>query len=415
MSDRPLPDLDALESGYAALKAKRLDLDLTRGKPSPEQLDLSNAMLELPGVEHYRDQAGTDCRNYGGLDGLPEMKQVFADILGVEAANVIVGGASSLTLMHDALVRACLFGVPGGEGPWSARPERKFLCPVPGYDRHFAITEHLGFELISVPMGDDGPDMDAVVAAAADPQVLGIWCVPKYSNPTGACYSDAVVERLASMQTGAADFRIMWDNAYAEHHLTDQAIEVADILGLCTAHGHPERVLEFASTSKMTFPGAGVSALAASPANITDARHHIGCQSIGPDKLNQLRHCRFLPDIEALRAHMREQARLIRPRFERVDEVLEDTLGPYGIATWTRPQGGYFISLDIRPGLAAEVVALARDAGVALTAAGAPFPYGRDPDDRNIRIAPTFASLEDVEMATRVLASCVLLASARAG
>ena len=402
-------EFEALRKQYKDVQSRKLRLDLTRGKPSSEQLDLSNRLLSTPG-DQYRTTSGVDTRNYGGIDGLPEMKALFGEMLGSEPGNIIVGGNSSLTMMFDYLARACLFGVPGSNGPWMAEPARKFLCVVPGYDRHFGITEHLGFELLSVDMTDSGPDMDQVEAlVSTDPTIKGIWCVPKYSNPTGTIYSDAVVQRLGSMQA-AGDFRIIWDNAYAEHHIDGNYAPVGNILDACTAAGNGDRVVMFGSTSKMTHPGAGVAALAASEANVADIRRHIGVQSIGPDKVNQLRHLQLLPDIQAVRRHMADHARLVRPKFDIVNEVLESQLGSIEGVTWTRPRGGYFVSLDIPDGLAARVIALAKEAGVALTQAGAPFPYGKDPRDRNIRIAPTFPTVDDVRQAMEVLCLCVLLA-----
>lgn len=404
------PRHDEYLSAYNDFKARNLDLDITRGKPSASQLDLSNDLLTLPGGDFRAD--GLDTRNYGGIDGLPAMKALFGEILEVPAGNVIIGGNSSLNMMFDTLARGCLFGVPGGDGPWSAVPGRKFLCPVPGYDRHFRVTQHLGFELIAVAMSDAGPDMDQVEAlVAADHDIKGIWCVPRYSNPTGCCYDDDVVGRLAAMPA-APDFRILWDNAYAEHHLGAEAPQpLANIFTLCAQAGNPDRVIEFASTSKISHPGSGVAAMAASDANVADIRRHLGVQTIGPDKVNQVRHLQLFGDIAGLRAHMQRHADLVRPRFERVDAILTRELGELGVAHWTRPGGGYFISLDVPDGTAARVIALAADAGVKLTEAGAPFPYGRDPDDRNIRIAPTFPDLEEVGQATEVLAACVRLAA----
>ncbi len=405
-------DLNEAQNHYQAICDRGLNLDLTRGKPSASQLDLSNALLGLPG-EQFVDDSGLDCRNYGGLDGLDSMKQLFADILGVAANNVTVGGNSSLTMMFEYLSWACLFGVPGGNGPWISEPGRKFLCVVPGYDRHFGITEHLGFELVSVDMGEGGPDMDRVEKLVAmDRSIKGIWCVPKYSNPTGTCYNDQTLQRLAGMQTAAPDFRIIWDNAYAEHHLTDNPPQLGNILEACEAAGHTNRVAEFSSTSKMTFPGAGIAAMASSEENTADYRSHLGVQSIGPDKINQLRHLRLIPDIGVLREHMKKHRAIVKPRFDMVNEVLDHELGDAGVARWTRPDGGYFISLDTAPGLAKRVIELAAQAGVALTSAGAPFPYGNDPDDCNIRIAPTFASLNDVRSATEALSACIILATA---
>ncbi len=394
---------------FDAFCRRGLDLDMTRGKPSPQQLDLSAPMLELPGRADFRSDDGVDCRNYGGLDGIGETRALFAAILDVPAANVVVGGNSSLTLMHDALVRALLFGVPGGPGAWRECPQLKFLCPSPGYDRHFALTEHLGFELVAVDMGAAGPELAQVRGLVReDPAVKGMWCVPRYSNPTGISYSAAVVQELASMPTAAPDFRLFWDNAYAEHHLGPAPAPLENVFAACHGAGNPERVLMFASTSKMTFAGAGVAAVAGSDANIADLKRHLAFQSIGPDKVNQLRHARMFPDPAALRAHMQRHAELVRPKFEIVQEVLERELGDSGAAVWTLPEGGYFISLDTQDGCAREVVALAQRAGVRLTAAGATFPYGRDPRDRNIRIAPTFPPLEDIRLAMEVLAVCIL-------
>lgn len=405
---------DALER-YQQICRKNLSLDLTRGKPSAQQLDLSNALLSLP-EDQFTDANGTDTRNYGGLDGLPTVKKLFADILEIESENVIVGGNSSLTLMYDYLCRACLFGVPDGDKPWSSEPNRKFICPVPRYDRHFEITEHLGFKLISVDMTDTGPDMDQVESICkADSAVKGIWCVPKYSNPTGACYDTETVKRLASMKTAATDFRILWDNAYAEHHLSEERPELENIMKRCEAADNPNRVIEFASTSKMTFPGAGVAALAASADNINDAKSHISVQSIGPDKVNQLRHAKLFPNIESLRKHMLGHMNLVKPKFDKVIEILETELSDLNIANWTKPKGGYFISVDIQPGQAKRVIQLAADAGVALTKAGAPFPYSVDPEDKNIRIAPTFASMADIAQATEALCACIKLANAENG
>jgi len=394
---------------YEQIRQKHLSLDITRGKPSSAQLDLANALLELPGKHFTVD--GTDTRNYGGIDGLPEMKALFAEILGVEASNVIVGGNSSLNMMYDTLARACQFGVPDGEKPWNQIENRKFLCPTPGYDRHFRVTEHLGFELIAVNLTDHGLDMDQIESlVSADHAIKGIWCVPKYSNPTGTCYDEDTVYRLAAMPA-AKDFRILWDNAYAEHHLTDNPPHLDNIMTHCIAAGNANRVIEFASTSKISHPGSGVGALAASEDNIQDAKGHLGVQTIGPDKVNQLRHLLLFSDLQGLRTHMQKHAALVKPKFDLVDEVLTRELGGLGIAEWTRPQGGYFVSLDIPDGLAKQVIGLAADAGVKLTGAGAPFPYGKDPRDRNIRIAPTFPVLQEVGQATEVLATCIKLAA----
>ena len=393
---------------YARLKGLSLSLDMTRGKPSLQQLDLSNRILALPGAD-YRDEDGTDTRNYGGLDGLPAVRRLFGDILGVAGDEVIVGGNSSLSMMYDTLARACQFGVVGG-GPWNGVAKRKFICPVPGYDRHFLITEHLGFELLPVPMTDHGPDMAQVESlAAGDDTIKGIWCVPKYSNPTGVCYDSETVRRLAGMETAAADFRIMWDNAYAEHHLGEYRPVLENIARHCEAAGNPNRVIQFASTSKINHPGSGVAAMSASADNLADARSHIAVQSIGPDKVNQLRLLKLFGDLAGLRTHMKKHATLVKPKFDLVLEILERELG--GLGQWSKPKGGYFINLDVADGTAARVVQLAAEVGVKLTAAGAPFPHGKDPHDRNVRIAPTFPSPDDIRQATEVLAVCVKLAA----
>ncbi|NBT27919.1 MAG: aminotransferase class I/II-fold pyridoxal phosphate-dependent enzyme [Gammaproteobacteria bacterium] len=401
-----------LQEKYEQACQAGLQLDMTRGKPAPEQLDLADALLSLPGSGQFSDDSGTDCRNYGGLDGLPEMKQLFAEVLGCNAEDVIVGGSSSLTMMYDAIARAVLFGVPGGDQPWGRQGTVRFLCPAPGYDRHFEITGHLGFELVNVDLTDDGPDMDRVEALASDPAVKGIWCVPRYSNPTGITYSEEVARRLAQM-AAAPDFRIIWDNAYAEHHLSDVRQDVPDILSACRDAGHPDRALLFTSTSKMTHAGAGVSAMASSPANIADARRHLAVQTIGPDKLNQLRHLRFFKDLAGLRAHMTNIAKILKPKFDLVQEILERDLGGKGIATWSNPNGGYFVSVNTPDDCARTIIDLAEKAGVKLTPAGAPFAYGLDPNNRVIRLAPSFPPLKDVREAMNIFTLCVELAAIR--
>ena len=409
-SDRAALSLE-LEQRYNAFKAQGLKLDMTRGKPAPEQLDLASKLTVLLAESDYKGSDGSDARNYGGLDGLPEMKAIFAEMLGAPPAQVVVGGASSLTMMHDTVVRALLHGVPGGTEPWG-RSKTKFICPVPGYDRHFAICEHHGIEMLSVALSDDGPDMAEVERlVASDPAIKGMWCVPKYSNPTGTTYSDAVVKRLAAMKTAAPDFRLFWDNAYAVHDLYETGDSLANVLTACAEAGNANRAIVFGSTSKISFAGAGVAALASSPANIADVKKHSGIQTIGPDKLNQLRHVRFFKDFAGVVAHMHKHAELLRPKFEAVIEAFEKELGGRGVATWTKPHGGYFISLDTLDGCAAEVVRLADAAGVKLTAAGATFPYGKDPRDRNIRIAPSMPPLAQVRTAMEVVAVCVLIAS----
>lgn len=402
---------EELRLKYDAYRARNLKLDMTRGKPGADQLDLSNDLLSNLPPSDVKASDGTDIRNYGGLDGIPEMKALFGAILGAPAEQVIIGGNSSLQIMHDTIVRAMLFGVVDGKGPWSAqRP--KFLCPVPGYDRHFAICEHLGIEMINVELRDNGPDMDAVERLVAeDASVKGIWCVPKYANPTGITYSSEVVQRLASMKTAAPDFRILWDNAYVVHDLYDTSDPLEEILTACSKAGNPNRAYEFASTSKISFAGGGIAALVSSPANVADIKKHLGFQTIGPDKINQLRHCRYFKDVDGVHAHMQRHAALIRPKFEAVINTFDRELAGKGIATWTRPRGGYFISLDMMDGCAGAVVKMADSAGVKLTAAGATFPYGKDPRDRNIRVAPTLPPLAQVQLAMEVVSCCVELVS----
>jgi DNA-binding transcriptional MocR family regulator len=399
---------------YAELQAKALKLDLTRGKPSPQQLDLSNALLELPGSgkDAFRDGEGTDTRNYGGLHGLPELRAIFGELLGIPVSNLVAGNNASLELMHDVVVFSLLHGGVDSPRPWIEEPAVKFLCPVPGYDRHFAVTETLGIEMISVPMLEDGPDVDLIEElVAADPAIKGMWCVPVYSNPTGTTYSWETVRRLVQMKTAANDFRLMWDNAYAVHTLTRDFVRQVDVLGLADAAGNPNRPLVFASTSKITFAGAGVSFFGGSLGNIAWYLQYLGKKSIGPDKLNQLRHARLFGDADGVRLQMRRHQELVAPKFALVLEILEDRLGESKIASWTEPKGGYFISLDVLPGTARRTVALAKDAGIAVTEAGSAFPYRKDPDDKNIRIAPTFPALRDLREAIDGLATCALLSA----
>jgi DNA-binding transcriptional MocR family regulator len=403
-----------LQTRYDAFKAQGLKLDMTRGKPANAQLDLAQGLLTILGEKDYTAADGTDTRNYGGLDGLPELKAIFGEFLSVPAAQVIIGGNSSLTMMHDTVVRALTHGVPGSPTPWSKLSRVKFLCPSPGYDRHFGICEHFGIEMVVVELGKDGPNMDQVEElVSADASVKGMWCVPKYSNPTGTTYSDETVERLAKMKTAAPDFRIIWDNAYAVHHLYAEGDPLKDILEAAQRAGNPNRPLVFASTSKISFAGAGVAAMAASPANVADAKKHLGLQTIGPDKVNQLRHVRFFKDFAGINAHMQRHAEILRPKFEAVTQIFERELGGKGIATWTKPRGGYFVSLDTLDGCATEVVRLANDAGVKLTGAGATFPYGKDPRDKNIRIAPSLPPLAQIQQAMEVVAVSVALASVK--
>lgn len=407
--------LEETRQAYDGFCEAGLSLNMARGKPSAAQLDLSTPLLtQLQAPEDCFSEDGTDCRNYGVIDGIPEAKRLMARLLDDDPDNVFVFGNASLTVMHDAIARCLDYGCLGST-PWAQLPEVSFLCPVPGYDRHFAILEQFGIRMIAVPMDANGPDMDEVERlVAADASVKGIWCVPKYSNPSGATYSDEVVRRLASMECAAEDFRIFWDNAYCVHHLSkdaDEQDQVLDIGIACVEAGNPDRYLKFASTSKITFPGAGVSAMAASKANLAEAKRLCSAQMIGHDKLNQLRHARFLPDADALRRHMDAHADILRPKFQLVERVLEEELGGLGVGTWTDPRGGYFVSFDGLPGTAKRTVQLAKEAGVVLTGAGATWPYGRDPEDANIRIAPTMPTLEELEQALEVFCCCVKLAA----
>ena len=407
---------DLQRRNYDDLKAKKLSLDLTRGKPSPEQLDLSNALLELPGAGNYRDDEGTDTRNYGGQHGLPGLRAIFGELLGIPVPNLIAANNSSLELMHDAVVFSMLHGGVDSPRPWVRDqidgPGVKFLCPSPGYDRHFGITESLGVEMIAVPIREDGPDVDVVEElVAADPAIKGMWCVPVYSNPTGSVYSWEVVRRLVQMRTAAPDFRLFWDNAYPVHTLTTEFIRQVDILGLAAEAGQPHRPYVFASSSKITFAGAGVSFFGGSLGNVAWYLQHAGKKSIGPDKVNQLRHMRLLRDADGVRRHMLNHQKVLAPKFALVLETLEQRLAESKIASWTKPAGGYFISLDVLGGTAKRTVALAKDAGIAVTQAGASFPYGKDPEDKNIRIAPSFPSLSDLADAIDGLATCALLAA----
>ncbi len=395
---------------YEALVARGLKLDLTRGKPSAAQLDLSNDLLTLPGEGRYVDAAGVDCRNYGGTQGLLEIREIFAPLLNVPAAQLVAGDNASLSIMHDTLVFSLLKGTTAGPR-WVDQPV-KFLCPVPGYDRHFALCETYGIEMVPVPLGPDGPDLDEVRRLVADdPAVKGMWVVPTYANPDGAVYSEAVTRTLVEMPTAAPDFRIFWDNAYAVHHLTSDERPALDVLGLAAAAGNPDRVFVFASSSKITFAGAGVSFFGGSPANVAWYLEHLGRRTIGPDKVNHLRHALLLRDADGVRALMREHRAILRPKFDQVSEILARRLGEHDLASWTDPEGGYFISLDVPDGTASRVVALAKQAGIAMTGAGAAFPYGRDPRDRNIRIAPSMPASSDVADAIDGLATCVLLAA----
>jgi len=397
---------------YSAFQEKKLTLDMTRGKPSPEQLDLSMEMLIGDISREYRSPSGVDCRNYGGLDGIREAKILFAEYLEVAADEIIIGDNASLKMMHDTIMGAMVYGVADGDQPWSKLPKIKFLCPSPGYDRHFAVCQYLGIEMIPIAMDEHGPDMDTVEElVASDEAIKGIWCVPKYSNPTGITYSDAVVNRLASMQTKAKDFRIFCDNAYSVHHFSDVHDPLKNFLSACKEAGNPDRVYLFGSTSKISFAGSGVAMLAASRKNIEFILGKMQFQTIGPNKLNQLRHVLFFKDVAGIEAHMKKHAAILKPKFDAVLDVLDKELAGAEIASWSRPNGGYFISIDTLGGCARDVIKKAAAAGVKLTPAGAPFPYGKDPDDRNIRIAPSFPSAADVKTAMELVAICMQVVS----
>lgn len=406
---------DALQKEYDEYCALDLSLNMARGKPAKDQLDLSMPMLDIiSSTTEYVDEAGTDLRNYGILDGIEEAKVLMASMLDDDPENVIVFGNSSLNIMYDTVMRCWVFGTLGAT-PWSQLEEVKFLCPVPGYDRHFGVTEAFGIKMIPVPMNEDGPDMDVVKELVAnDASVKGIWCVPKYSNPGGVTYSDEVVRELASMPTAADDFRIFWDNAYTVHHLYDDVADqdqLLDIADACVEAGNPNRYFKFGSTSKVTLPGAGISAMAASPENIADIKARMGVQTIGHDKINQLRHVKFLKDADGIAEHMAKHAAIIRPKFELVLETLSNGLEGTGCGSWSNPRGGYFISFDAPEGTAKRIVSLAKDAGVTMTGAGATYPYKNDPADSNIRIAPTLPPLEELDQAMKVFVTCVKLAA----
>ena len=397
---------------YQDFQSRNLKLDMTRGKPCPKQLDLSLEMLECVKAEHYSTLVGEDYRNYGGLDGIAEAKKLFSQYLDVRPDEIIIGGNSSLNMMHDTIMSAVVQGVVDSEVPWSKLPNVKFLCPSPGYDRHFSICEYLQIEMIPVEMKEDGPDMDRVEKIVAEDETIkGMWCVPKYSNPTGITYSDEVVIRLANMKTKAKDFRIFWDNSYAVHHLTDAPVQLKNILSACEQAGNSERVFIFGSTSKITFAGAGVAMLAGSKKNMEFRKKQISFQTIGPDKLNQLRHVRFFKDLEGIKKHMEKHAAILKPKFDAVQTILEKELGDKHIAKWSQPDGGYFVSLDTLDDCAKSVIEMAAEGGVKLTPAGATFPYRKDPRNRNIRIAPSFPPVEDVVLAMELLAICIQLVS----
>ena len=399
-----------VRSEYERLRSMHLSLDMSRGKPGFDNMDLSEKMFDLVGNDTgFKNISGIDCRNYGGLDGLAELKNLFAEILGLEPEQIIVGGNSSLNMMFDTIAQAMTHGM--GAEPWCKQGKLKFLCPVPGYDRHFAITEYFGFELVSVPTNEEGPCMDVVEELVKDSSVKGIWCVPKYSNPEGITYSDNVVKRIARLKPAASDFRIFWDNAYCVHDLYDEGDSLLNIYDECVKAGNPDLPIIFTSTSKITFPGAGVAAQAASPNNVSMLKGRMKFQTIGPDKLNQLRHARMFRTALDVKEHMKKHAGILRPKFEAVLNELEKQLGSTGIARWTNPKGGYFVSLYVPNGCASRVEQLCANAGMILTPAGATYPYGKDPDDSNIRIAPSYPSVEEIGKAAEVLCLAVRYAA----
>lgn len=405
-------EIEILEKRYNAFKAQNLKLDMTRGKPCAEQLDISMDILDIPAKELRKAADGTDCFNYGVLDGIPEAKALFAEMLEVNTDEIIVGGNSSLNLMYDTIARAMSLGILGST-PWSKLDGVKFLCPSPGYDRHFAICELFGIEMITVDMKQDGPDMDTVEKLVSeDESIKGIWCVPKYSNPDGITYTDEVVNRFANLKPKAKDFRIFWDNAYCVHHLSENPDKLKNILKTCKDAGNENMVYIFSSTSKISFPGAGVAVMATSTENLKGIKKSLTIQTIGHDKINQLRHAKYFKNLEGINTHMKKHADILKPKFNTVLQILEEELGGKDIASWNKPNGGYFVSLNTLDNCAKEVAKLAGEAGVALTKAGATFPYGNDPRDRNLRIAPTMPPVEELKKAIEVLAICVQLVSA---
>ncbi|MDR3207881.1 MAG: aminotransferase class I/II-fold pyridoxal phosphate-dependent enzyme [Oscillospiraceae bacterium] len=401
--------LTGLRRVYEEACGRGLTLNMSRGVPGVDQLALSEGLLAAVKDSAACVTDGLDARSYGQLEGLPEARKLMGDILDVTPDEVILGGVSSLNLMYDMMARAMSHGVTQGSEPWGRQGTVKFICPAPGYDRHFALCRYFGLEMLPVPMRADGPDMDAVAALVRDPAVKGMWCVPKYSNPTGTVYSDETVRRVAGLTPAAPDFRVFWDNAYAVHDLYDE-VKLLSVARAARAAGHPELVIQFASTAKITFPGGGISAVSAGPETLAAIRASLFFQTICYDKLNQLRHVRFLKDLDGVKAHMRRHAALLRPKFEAVDEILTRELS--GLASWTAPRGGYFISLDVVPGTAKRTVELMKRAGVLMTGAGATWPDGRDPEDKNIRIAPTFPPVEELKTAMGLLCVCAKLAAA---
>ncbi|MCQ4619016.1 aminotransferase class I/II-fold pyridoxal phosphate-dependent enzyme [Corynebacterium sp. CCUG 71335] len=396
---------------YEALKARNLNLDLTRGKPSSEQLDFSNELLELPGRENYTDSSGTDVRNYGNLKGIADIREIWGELIGVNPENLYAGDSSSLNIMFDLISWSYTFGNNDSERPWREEETVKWICPVPGYDRHFAITEKFGFEMVNVPMLEDGPDADAIAELAKDPAVKGVWVVPMYSNPTGATVSEEVARKLATMETAAPDFRVVWDNAYAVHTFKDDFPPIIDVLSIAAEAGNPNRFWVMSSTSKITHAGAGVAFFASSTENLDWYASIAGIRGIGPNKINQLAHAKFFGDVDGVRDVMRKHAQSLAPKFEAVLEILQNRLGEYNVARWTEPEGGYFISLDVVDGTATRVWELAKEAGISLTKAGSAFPHGKDDNDRHIRLAPSLPPLDEVRTAMDGVATCVLLAA----
>ncbi|MEZ2190138.1 aminotransferase class I/II-fold pyridoxal phosphate-dependent enzyme [Corynebacterium sp. CCM 9204] len=417
----PLQDLDAKEladftgeisAKYDELKARNLKLDLTRGKPSAEQLDFSEELLSQPGTGEHVTADGIDVRNYGGLTGIVDIRAIYSDLLGIPVDQIWAGDASSLNIMFDLILASYVWGNNDSEVPWRELDKVRWICPVPGYDRHFTITEHLGFEMVTVPMTDEGPDMDVVRDLVKDPSVKGMWTVPVFGNPTGVTFSEKVCRELAEMETAARDFRIVWDNAYAVHTLTDEFPVIHNVIDFAEKAGNPNRFWFMTSTSKITFAGAGVAIFASSKENLAWYGTHAGVRGIGPNKVNQLAHARYFGNAEGVRALMRRHAESLAPKFAKVLDILDTRLGAHGVATWTKPEGGYFISLDVVDGTASRVVQLAKEAGIALTGAGSSFPLHDDPNNRNIRLAPSLPPVEELEVAMDGVATCVLLAAA---
>lgn len=413
-TDRLLALKDEVTASFEELKARNLGLNLTRGKPSSEQLDIGESLLGLPGEDDHTLADGTDVRNYGGGDGIREIRELWAEVLGIPADLVVAGDASSLNIMFDLISWSHTFGNNDSERPWAAEETVKWICPVPGYDRHFSITETFGYEMVTVPMNEDGPDVDAIRELVKDPQVKGMWVVPVFSNPTGATVSREVAEALASMETAAPDFRIIWDNAYAVHTLTDEFPEILDIVGIAAEQGNPNRFWAMSSTSKITLAGAGVAFFNSSKENLDWYRKYATIRGIGPNKVNQLAHVRYFGNAEGVRSVMRKHSGILGPKFRAVTEILENRLGGLGIAKWTHPEGGYFISVDLLDGTAKRTVELAKEAGIALTGAGSAFPLKNDPNNRNLRLAPSLPPQEEVEVAMDGVATCMLLAAIEA-